>query len=62
MSANRPGTQTHQLPDQEMIELGRSCGVDTYDDVALLVGREQSGCLSDEDRQELQRLRRLEVI
>lgn len=62
MSANRPGAHTPERREQELIELGRSCGVNNCDDVALLVGREQSGCLSDEDREELQRLRRLEVI
>lgn len=62
MSANRPGAPVPELRDQELINLGKACGVNICDDVALLVGREQSGCLSDEDREELQRLRRLEVI
>lgn len=45
----------------DLIEVGRACGA-LWDDVALLVGREQAGVLSEEERDELQRLRRLEVV
>jgi hypothetical protein len=45
----------------DLIEIGRAFGV-SWDDVALLVGREQTGVLSDEERDELRRLRRLEVV
>lgn len=62
MSANHFAAGNSEPKEHDLIELGRACGAQTCDDVALLVGREQSGCITDEEREELRRLRRLEVI
>ncbi len=64
MPANISGNATGStdIDPHDLIEIGRACGAATCDDVAFLVGREQTGTISEEERDELQRLRRLEVI
>lgn len=62
MGANKAGgTDRPEIQERNLIEIGRACGA-SCDDVALLVGREQTGTISDDERNELRRLRRLEVI
>lgn len=61
MASNISSESTESDKLTQLIEIGRHCGV-SCDDVAWLVGKEQTGTISDEERDELRRLRRLEVL